>query len=84
MIEKVKENIEEYEIKAVFGGFHLFNPINKKCEKEEYVYNLSESLSNTDIVFYTGHCTGGKNYEIIEKKLNNRINTMNCGEINLV
>ena len=68
-------------IKATFGGFHIHNPISKKNESQDYIEELAESLGETDPVFYTGHCTGEKNFLYIKGLMGNKIQTMNTGQV---
>jgi len=80
IIEEVKLLSKNMRIKATFGGFHINNPISKKNESIEYIDKLSEALGETDPVFYTGHCTGEKNFLNIKGWMGRRIQTMNTGE----
>jgi 7,8-dihydropterin-6-yl-methyl-4-(beta-D-ribofuranosyl)aminobenzene 5'-phosphate synthase len=81
IIEEVKLFSKTMRIKATFGGFHIHNPISKKNESEDYIVKLAEALGETDQVFYTGHCTGEKNFRFIKGWMCRKIQTMNTGEV---
>lgn len=69
-----------FPLKAVFGGFHLYNPMNKKNEKPSYINLLLKKLQNFDTVFYTGHCTGIKNYTNLKFILKDKIEYFHSGQ----
>lgn len=79
MLEKSDEIVGDYKIKAVLGGFHLYNPIHNKCSKPEYVEKLSINLNKRDTVFYTGHCTGKDNFDLLKCRLGDKLKHMNTG-----
>jgi 7,8-dihydropterin-6-yl-methyl-4-(beta-D-ribofuranosyl)aminobenzene 5'-phosphate synthase len=81
ILEKANTYFGEMRIKAVFGGFHIHNPINKKNENPEYIKKLTERILVIDSVFYTGHCTGEENFMTLREKMGNNIQTLNTGEI---
>jgi 7,8-dihydropterin-6-yl-methyl-4-(beta-D-ribofuranosyl)aminobenzene 5'-phosphate synthase len=81
IIEEVKLYSKTMKIKATFGGFHIHNPISKKNESTDYIEKLAEALGETDPVFYTGHCTGAKNFQFIKGWMCRRIQPMNTGDI---
>jgi 7,8-dihydropterin-6-yl-methyl-4-(beta-D-ribofuranosyl)aminobenzene 5'-phosphate synthase len=81
IIEEVKLFSKNMRIKATFGGFHINNPISKKNESPAYIEMLTEALGNTEPVFYTGHCTGDKNFTEIRGWMCKKIQTLNTGEV---
>lgn len=81
IVEEVKLYSKTMKIKATFGGFHIHNPISNKNESPDYIDKLAEALGETDQVFYTGHCTGEKNFRYIKGWLCMKIQTMNTGEV---
>lgn len=66
-------------LKAVFGGFHLYSPMRKISCSDEYIESLAEGLNNIDTVYYTGHCTGVKNFNKMKRTLGERLLPMRCG-----
>ncbi len=84
IIEKAMGFSKETEIKAVFGGFHIHNPISKKNESRDYIEKLIAGLQSADSVFYSGHCTGEDNFKLLQVSLGSRIRTMSTGEVILI
>jgi len=64
-ISNILRAAEKYQpaIHAVFGGFHLYNPITKATEATAVIERLAAELFTRETVFYTGHCTGDKAFE---------------------
>jgi 7,8-dihydropterin-6-yl-methyl-4-(beta-D-ribofuranosyl)aminobenzene 5'-phosphate synthase len=81
ILEEVRLFSKHMRIKATFGGFHINNPISKKNESTVYIDQLTEPLGKADAVFYTGHCTGEKNFLYIKGLMGNKIQTMNTGQV---
>jgi len=68
-------------IHAVFGGFHLYNPVTKTEEPQEAVQRLINELSAYDTVFYTGHCTGSKAFESMRDSMGEKVQYLSTGKI---
>lgn len=85
MVERASAAILEKgsgkEIKAVFGGFHLHNPIGGKTETDDYLERLAVVMKNINTVFYTGHCTGSKPYRFLKDRLGDKVRLMNTGDV---
>ena len=81
IIEEVKIFSKNMRIKATFCGSHINNPISKKDESQEYMEEITESMSETDQVFHTGHCTGEKNLRYIKGWMCRKIQTLNTGDV---
>lgn len=64
----------------MIAGMHLFNPINKKYEKEEFIQSVAEELSKGTTCFYTCHCTGEKAFAVMRSRLNERLKYLSAGE----
>jgi len=67
------------DIRAVFGGFHLFNPNTEETESEELVSWLAEKLSAYDTVFYTCHCTGQKAFDTMREIMGGKLQYLPAG-----
>ena len=63
----------------VIGGFHLFNPISKKYEKEELIRDIAERLKQYNCKYYTCHCTGPKAYKKMKEIMGERLNYLSTG-----
>lgn len=70
-----------YQPKVCVGGFHLFNPITKKCVSPALLNEIAVELKNyKDTQFYTCHCTGEKVFQYLSKQMPN-IFYLPCGAI---
>ena len=81
MYKKAESFKKNEKINYVFGGFHTYNPATRKNESKNYLDNLTTGLKETDSLFYTGHCTGKQNLDYLKEKLDNKIFSMNTGDI---
>lgn len=79
IIEKV-ESATNTKIDFLLGGLHLYNPINRKTEKLDFINELSNELIKKDIKIYTCHCTGEKAFKILKKALGNKIDDLKTGQ----
>ena len=62
------------------GGFHVYNPVNRKAVPVGQLEALSDSLNDYgDIEFYTCHCTGTKAYKYLSGRHSN-IHYISCGK----
>lgn len=67
---------------AVFAGFHLTRPGTGTDEPESLIRAVGERLAAyPDTVYYTGHCTGTRPYQILEEYLPDRLHPMSCGRV---
>ncbi len=66
---------------AVIGGLHLENPVNHSAEPEGLIRAVGEALAASGAVFYTGHCTGEKPFEILKERLGERLRPMHAGTV---
>ncbi len=67
-------------IKAVIGGFHLYNPISNKAEDGPYISRLADELINFNTNYYTCHCTGNGSFEILKNILGSKVNKISAGK----
>jgi 7,8-dihydropterin-6-yl-methyl-4-(beta-D-ribofuranosyl)aminobenzene 5'-phosphate synthase len=80
IIDKAEE-IMDSNLSTVIGGFHLFNPVNKKSESLEFISNIAKNLSNKNTIFYTCHCTGNKAFYILKENLKDKIMYLSTGQV---
>ena len=80
IIDKAEE-IMDSNLSTVIGGFHLFNPVNKKNESLEFISNIAKNLSNKNTIFYTCHCTGNKAFYILKENLKDKIMYLSTGQV---
>jgi len=81
MYDKAQEALKGRKINAVFGGFHIHNPVTKKNEPKDYLDKLVMEIQKRDSVFYTGHCTGAKNFNYLKQSMGDQLQTMFTGEV---
>jgi 7,8-dihydropterin-6-yl-methyl-4-(beta-D-ribofuranosyl)aminobenzene 5'-phosphate synthase len=63
----------------VIGGFHLYNPSAKKYEDPVHVSQIGEYLKNTDLRYYTCHCTGIEPYKNLKEIMGEKIQYLATG-----
>ena len=64
---------------AVIGGMHLYEPMSKRYESDEYIGDVASSLAETESSYYTCHCTGEKAYERMKPCLDSRLTYLRTG-----
>ncbi len=80
IIENVKQKTSAFP-KYVIGGFHLFNPAEKKAEEPALIRDVGIYLKSTEAQFYTCHCTGLEPYQELKKLLGDHINYAATGRV---
>ncbi|WP_352416950.1 MBL fold metallo-hydrolase [Clostridium tertium] len=80
IIDKAEE-IMDSNLSTVIGGFHLFNPVNKKSESLEFISDIAKNLNNKNTIFYTCHCTGNKAFYILKENLKDKIMYLSTGQV---
>ena len=84
MIEATQSVFSDETVKAVFGGFHLMNPVTKKMsENESDVKEIGRLLNENKNVkkIFTGHCTGKTAYDILKNILGNKLEYFSTGAV---
>ena len=64
---------------AVIGGLHLYEPVKKRYESNEYIDNVAAALAKGKASYYTCHCTGEKAYERMKAYLDGRLTYLRTG-----
>ena len=64
---------------AVIGGLHLYEPVKKRYESNEYIENVATVLAKEKSSYYTCHCTGEKAYEKMKGRLGSRLAYLRTG-----
>ncbi len=79
-VVNIMDKARNYQPKVCVGGFHLFDPIKKKCVPPALLDEIASELKKyQDIRFYTCHCTGKKAFEYLSKQMPNLF-YLSCGE----
>ncbi|MBI9103849.1 MAG: MBL fold metallo-hydrolase [Spirochaetales bacterium] len=68
-------------LKAVIGGFHLFNPVSKKSESRDYMSKLAKGMDEFDTTYYTCHCTGKENVAFLKQELCEKVSAIHTGDV---
>jgi 7,8-dihydropterin-6-yl-methyl-4-(beta-D-ribofuranosyl)aminobenzene 5'-phosphate synthase len=81
VVETVNRHFDNIPVKAMIGGFHLFNPrMGKMAETPESVINLSNNMLELQVGKYlTGHCTGTEAYKLLKTVLKDRLEYFSAG-----
>ncbi len=80
MVSTVLERTGLTSIDHVIGGFHLFNPLNRRTESRERMDLLIDQLSAFPHTrFITGHCTGSKALSYLQKRLGGQVSALETG-----
>ena len=61
---------------VLIGGFHL----NKQEDASE-LNAIADELLSGNTVYYTGHCTGEKQFALLKERMGNRLRTLSTGFI---
>ncbi len=79
-IVNILDRAKSYLPKVCVGGFHLNNPLTKKCVPSALLDEIAEALRDCkDTQFYTCHCTGEKAFQYLSKRMPN-LSYLSCGE----
>lgn len=65
---------EHFRPDILIGGFHLM-----KTEDPDILRTAAEALLSLDCVYYTGHCTGQKQYEFLKAIMGSRLHSLSTG-----
>ena len=64
---------------AVIGGMHLYEPMKKRYESDEYIASVVAALAKNESTYYACHCTGKKAYEKMKPCLLDRLAYLRTG-----
>lgn len=66
---------------AVISGFHMFKTCEYTKEEVANIEAIAKELNKMETIFYTGHCTGNRAYEIMHKIMKDKLKVINTGKI---
>lgn len=78
-IQKRAEELIKKELDYVISGFHLYNPISKKCEKDSLIKDIAERIQQSNTQYYTCHCTGRRAFKILKSIMDDKIQYLATG-----
>lgn len=64
---------------VVISGFHMMKKGDYTKEEEAVIVKTAEELAAYDTVFYTGHCTGQKAYDLMKPVMREKLQPMHSG-----
>ena len=74
IIREVTATFPDKKVKALIGGFHLYN----KTDAE--ILTLAEGIRSTGISsVYTGHCTGDHAFDLLKETLGESVHKLHAG-----
>lgn len=79
IIESVVKVFPGFRVRSFVGGMHLSNPGGKPYEDAASVKEFAAQLSEYDIKYYTGHCTGEVPFGILKQRLGNGLEKISTG-----
>lgn len=65
----------------VIGGFHLYNHRTGAPESQEVLEKIASDLLATGATYYTCHCTGEENYNVLHSLMAERISYLRAGMV---
>ena len=66
---------------VVISGFHMFKKGGYTKEEIANIEAIAKKLNKMYTIFYTGHCTGDKAYEIMHKIMKDKLKAIHTGKI---
>lgn len=78
-VVNILERAKDYRPKVCIGGYHLFNPANKKTVPDELLDEIALELSKYDMKYYTCHCTGQAAFDYLAARIGGMF-YLSCGE----
>lgn len=63
----------------VISGFHMMKKTDYTEEEISIIKSTAERLSETDTVYYTGHCTGEKAFAIMKEIMGDKLHALYSG-----
>lgn len=61
---------------VLIGGFHFMN-----VEDEDALKSAAETLAQYETVYYTGHCTGEKQFSVLKRSMGDRLHYLSTGAV---
>lgn len=65
----------------VISGFHMIQSTEYTDEDVENIKNIAKELMKTGSVFYSGHCTGQRAFDIMKEIMGERLIQIHSGEM---
>lgn len=78
VLERYYELFGEYP-DIVISGFHMMKKTAYTDEETDYIIQTATELMKTKSIFYTGHCTGQKAFDIMKKEMGDQLHIFHSG-----
>lgn len=80
IIQKARQTIDT-PLTHVFAGMHLVKSGLTQEQETRFIHSLADKLlEQTGCRYFTMHCTGLPQYEVLKKRMGNAIHYMSCGD----
>lgn len=66
---------------TVISGFHMMKKTALTDEETEYIKQTARELMKTKALFYTGHCTGQRAFEIMKEVMGEQLRGFHSGSV---
>ena len=79
--------LEEYQRKfgqnpdVIISGFHMRKKTGYSERDFEVIKETAKILKNTEILCYTGHCTGEEPYQLMKEIMGEQLQYVHCGDV---
>lgn len=84
IIEHIRTNDYEWPSHSI-GGFHMSGGSSgKNAESDEFIDEVGTYLSETEVHYFTCHCTGHESYVKLKKVLSGSIEYLSTGSVVLI
>lgn len=74
-ILNIMDFFEEYNVDTFIGGLHL-----RSVEDKSVLDTIANELSNKNVTYFTGHCTGVEQYEYLKQKMGKHLEYISTGK----
>lgn len=64
---------------TVITGFHMMKKTDYDAEEIDIIRKTAEELASMNTVFYTGHCTGQKAYDLMKQVMGDKLRLVHSG-----
>ncbi len=79
IVKKASELLAPQKLTSVLGGFHLSSRFPELAETEKNIIEISNILLSYKAMYYTGHCTGIRQYHILKKYMKDHVDYFSVG-----
>lgn len=82
IVDQAELVIKPKHLTEVFGGFHLKSRLKQYEESINHIEHMAHIMMDMEkVIFYTGHCTGNKAFDMMKSLMFNRLQLFHPGLI---